>query len=439
MKQSAFVSILAVSALAFLSGCRSGASQPSLHPSSPSQPRATTASASGGNVWRMKKAEAHTQIGWDPMPQWGIDGRPLQEVVAMSMMVPTDWNFQGGPYNQGPADCNFNSGRLGFVAVSPDKKMGIVSVPAKNSVWSSDPRVLQAIAANNQQFQKMQQCKVEQAGPLANKIVAMAKAMAGNNIQIMGPMEPIPGMAGKLPGIVDRANRNLAEQAAQNGVPASHVAVEAGRIPTRGKEPDGSESDGYFAVMQVTRTDTLANGATFVTTDFPMKVGMFAPVGKMAENERMFAAMLDSVWINPAYQQAATEMSANMLKIQQITKQRLNQIAANMAADNANAARQQQAIRMGVQNYANQVHSNVAANRSAALEHSSQQFSMYMGDQAMYHDPATGQNVQLSSQYGHVWASSTGNTNEYILTDSPSYNPNGQAGSGGWTQMEQVR
>jgi hypothetical protein len=66
------------------------------------------------------------------------------------------------------------------------------------------------------------------------------------------------------------------------------------------------------------------------------------------------------------------------------TKQRLNQIAQRMAMDNANAARQQAAIRQGVQNYANKVYSNVAADLSAALAQSSQQFSMYVGDQALY-------------------------------------------------------
>jgi hypothetical protein len=59
-----------------------------------------------------------------------------------------------------------------------------------------------------------------------------------------------------------------------------------------------------------------------------------------------------------------------------------------------------------------------------------------MGDQAIYKDPATGQRVQMSSSYSHVWASTTGNTNDYIMTDSPSYDPNGHAGSASWTQMQ---
>jgi hypothetical protein len=92
-----------------------------------------------------------------------------------------------------------------------------------------------------------------------------------------------------------------------------------------------------------------------------------------------------------------------------------------MAQDNANAAAQQQAIRTDTANYANKVHSAVAANRSAALDHSFQQFALYMGYQAIYKDPSTGLRIQMSSGYGHVWSS--GNSNEYIMTDSPPSTP----------------
>jgi hypothetical protein len=107
-----------------------------------------------------------------------------------------------------------------------------------------------------------------------------------------------------------------------------------------------------------------------------------------------------------------------------------------MAQDNANATAQQAAIRSDTANYRSNVMSSVARNRSAALDHSSQQFALYMGDQAIYKDPTTGQRVQMSSGYDHVWASTTGNTNDYVMTDSASYDPNGHVGSGRWTQMQ---
>jgi hypothetical protein len=428
----------AFSVLLVLSGCKGVESQQQgVKTASSVQRPASPANAASGHVWHMKKAEVKTEIGWDAMPQFGIPAAPQRQVVAISMLIPVDWELVGGGVFSGPPDCNFNTGRLGFRATGPDKKMAITSFPLKDSVWSSDRSLLQSIEANNKQFPKMQSCKIEQPQPLAAKISELEKAFAPK-AEIVSAMEPIPGLSQKLGPMVQQANAGLAQQAAQSGGMASHIAAEAGRIRVH-LDKNGDSLEGWYSVLQVTRTDTLPNGATLITTDYPMQVATSAPQGKLDALEPMYTAMLDSVVLSPEYEQDAAQMGANFFKILQITKQRLGQIAANMAADNANAARQQQAIRMGVQNYAAQVHSNVAANRSAALENSSQQFAMHMGDQALYHDPSTGQNVQLSNQYGHAWASTSGNTNEYILTDSPSYNPNGQVGSGSWTQMQQVK
>jgi hypothetical protein len=307
-------------------------------------------------------------------------------------------------------------------------------LPSSVSMYSNNQQILQTVQMDNQRYSRMQQCKVEQPGPLANKMSQLVHAIVGGP-QVVGQMEPIPGMAEKLPGIVQRANQQLASQG--NGM-NSEVQVEAGRVKVSSNQ-NGARGEGYFAVMQLVRTDRMPNGLSVTTIDYPMQVLTFAPEGQYAGMEKQFAAMLDSVWLNPEYQESCLKASANMQSIKRQMKSRISQIEAQMAADNLNAARQQAAIRQGVQNYSNQVHANVAANRSAALEHSSQQFAMYMGDQALYHDPTTGGTVQLPSGSTHAWASQTGNSNEYILTDSPSYNPNGQVGSASWTQMSEVR
>jgi hypothetical protein len=145
------------------------------------------------------------------------------------------------------------------------------------------------------------------------------------------------------------------------------------------------------------------------------------------------------VQIDPQWTAYNQQLISNILQTISNTNATIAHIQQQMMQDNANAAAQQAQIRSNAANYASQVRSSVAQNRAAALDHTSQQFALYMGDQALYHDPTSGQNVQLSSSYDHVWASSTGNNNSYILTDSPSYNPNGQADSGSWTQMQMVR
>jgi hypothetical protein len=387
----------------------------------------------------MKKVELNVpNSGFDPQPRWGVAGVPSHTILALTMLVPTDWTFGGQPEFVQTGDCNFTAGRIAFAAMSPDKMSGLLAKPAYTSIWSSDRGVLQMTQQANQQYGKMRLCKIEQPQPLSAKLPAMAKDWI-QGVQVTGPVEPIPGLGARLDAVVDQANRQFDQQARQSGRQPSHITVEAGRIPVKGAEPNGTMSQGYVYAMQVVRTDTMPNGATLDTVDVPLLASCYAPEGQLARLLPMYDAMFDSVNITPEWQQyAATYQAARM----QIYQGMLGSIANSqmaMAQDNARAAANQQSIRQGAQQDRAQVLSSVASDRAAALDHSAQQFSMHMGDQAIYKDPATGQRVQMSSQYDHAWASATGNTNEYILTDSPSYNPNGQAGSGSWTQMQQER
>lgn len=397
------------------------------------QAAAEKTSYTSNHTWRMKKVQLKAMTGWPAMPEWNIAAKPEQQIVAFSMLVPVDWQFTGGVNEHKKPDCNFTIGRIGFAALSPDKTAGMVSIPHSVSIWSNDASVLQQVQQDNQKFAKIYNCKIEQPHPLQQQMSSLVQEFSSDSngkIHAVGAMESVPGDASKLQSAVDRINQQLAQQGAQ-------LTVETGRIPIRNDDPKDT-GEGYFTVMRQIRTDRLPNGATLSTIDIPLRVVTFAPHGKYASMESMFAAMLDSVHLDPDYQQNTMQVSMNLQSIQQQTKQKLNQIASQMQLDNMNAARQQAAIRQGARNYASHVMSSVAANRSAAMEHSAQQFSLHMGDQAQYRDPQSGGIVQLPSVSSHVWSSQTGNNNEYLLTDSPSFNPNGQVGSSGWTEMKEV-
>ncbi len=399
-----------------------------LRPGAAAPAAARPALASGkGNTWHMKRVAFKQDTTLDAMPRWGLQGHPGHVVDALSMLIPQDWTFKANN-NTGPYDCNMSSGRILALATSADKGSGVAIVPGRASIWSSDRNLLQSIQQTNQRYRGQVNCMIQQPQPLASVIASIVTALS-KELRVTGPMEPAPGMSDKLAAVLDQANRNLSQQGA-------HVEATAGRVPIEGAE-EGVPNKGYFTVLQVVRTERLQTGATVVTTDYPIQVGAFAPPGKYEAMEPMFNAMLDSVSINPEYAAQSAQATANVLEIQRQTAQNLQRIQSQMAADNANASRQQAAIRAGVQSYANQVHSSVVANRSAALDHSSQQFALHMGDQAIYKDPGTGARVQMSNQYSHAWASGDGT--DYILTDSAGYNPNGQVGSGGWTQMQQEK
>jgi hypothetical protein len=379
-----------------------------------------TTSAGDGHVWKLRRVEKASEAPNPVSPQ-----HELKPVRLFSMLLPEGWssNFKDGP---GPPDCGNNMGRLNIVAASADKSIGVIIVPMQATYWSNNQM------ANRQRAQMVQtwhfNCSVTQPKALATTL-AEAAAKAAQDSHVVGSMQPVPGLSAELPHIVERANQSLAQS-------GSRMSAEAGRIRVNGTS-DGKPVEMWIVAMQTQRTSN-GPGGTETITDIPLFAVAYAPAGQLDANDKLLMTVLSSVQIDHEWTTYNQQLISSILQTISNTNATIARIHQQMLQDNANAAAQQAQIRSNAANYASQVRSNVAENRAAALDHTSQQFALYMGDQAIYHDPTSGQNVQLSSSYDHVWASSTGNNNSYILTDSPSYNPNGQAGSGSWTQMQMV-
>jgi hypothetical protein len=389
----------------------------SLKGSSPSSTRAASSgSTADAHVWHLKRDEETA-----PMKDWQTG--QTRTIKMMNMLVPADWTMKlSASPNFAKIDCAGTSGRIQIDALSEDKSMGVMVIPTAASVSASNQRILQP------QMQMMQgrvvfNCSMERPEPLAERLQQSA-TMIVPGAQVVGSMQPVPGLSASLPDIVAAANQN-----------GSHVTAEAGRLRLSGSI-HGKPAEMWLVAMQTERTEATAGG-TITYTDLPMLAVLFAPPGQLDADDKLLMTVLSSIQIDPQWTENMQGYVANIYQSIEATNANINRIHQQMQQDNANAARQQQLIRNDAANYRNQAMSSIAANRSAALDHSSQQFALYMGDQAIYKDPATGQKVQMSSQYGHVWASTTGNTNDYILTDSASYDPNGKVGNAGWTQMEE--
>jgi hypothetical protein len=377
--------------------------------------------SASGHVWKMRKVDISAQVT-DPRT-----GGNLQ-LTGMTMLVPTDWSFQGTPFVAPKLDCTFTTGRFIFLAASPDKTTGLRVTPTGTAIWSTNRQVLQQLEETNRRPYSAINCPIVQTKPLSQMLSEAAPQLIQGAAPV-GQAGPVPGMSDQLAASVQQANQQLGRQ-------GSRISAEAARLRVTGTI-DGKPIEAWLIGLHTVRTDPAPGGGVIELSDLPLFAVMYAPPGQLDRNEKMLSAMLDSVQITPQWTSFCADYVAKLVQIRQQAMSQVSQIYASMAQDNARAAAQQQAIRNGAQQHANDVYSHVANDRAAALDNSSQQFSMHMGDQAIYKDPSTGQRVQMSNQYNHAWASTTGNTNEYILTDSPSFNPNGQAGSGSWTQMQQ--
>jgi hypothetical protein len=349
------------------------------------------------------------------------------QLLGMTMLVPKDWSFQGQPTIPPKLDCSFTVGRFNLETASPDKAAGLRVIALGTSFWSTNRAVLQQIDQQNHRPYSAIDCPIQQPSPMSQGLAgAVTKIMPDG--QAVGELQPVPGLSDKLQASVEQANQQLG-----NG---SHITAEAGRLRIKGTM-NGKPTEAWLIALHTVRFDPAPGGGENQLSDVPLFAVMYSPAGQLDGSEAMMSAMLDSIQVSPEWTGYIAQYVGMLIQKRQQALNQVSQIYANMAQDNARAAAQQQQIRQGVADYRNEVYSSVAANRASALDHSSQQFALHMGDQAIYKDPTTGERVQMSNQYDHAWASTTGNTNEYILTDSPSYNPNGQAGSGSWTQMQQ--
>jgi hypothetical protein len=385
---------------------------------SPQPTASTTTTAADAHTWHLKREERSA-----PLTDWQT--HQSRTFKMMSMLLPVGWQLdvRPGP-NFATIDCADTSGRIIVSAANPDKTMGILVLPYNASMSSNNQAFVQQKQAVMRNFKGAFNCSVEQPMPLSENLTEAATKLVPG-AQIVGQVQPVPGLSDEVPTLVSSAN--------QRG--DSHLTAEAGRLRLTGTL-QSKQVEMYLVALAVNRTEPAPGGGTVTYNDLPLAALIYAPPGQLDRNDKMLMTVLSSVQIDPEWTRNAQYFVAELEGKINGAYAAVNRIHQQMAQDNANAAAQQQAIRSNSANYANQVHSAVAANRSAALDHSSQQFALYMGDQAIYKDPSTGQRVQMSSGYDHVWASNTGNSNEYIMTDSASYDPNGQAGSAGWTQMQ---
>ena len=367
-----------------------------------------------GHLWRLHKVTF-------------IDEAASQSnLVAGTLLAPPDWTVRaGGNYVM---DCVFTPPRLTIFAARNDGSLGINVYPGMVAAWSDNPRVAQMYRESYPEFAKTKKCEVKAPRSIADDL---HDALGMLKMQAVGEAQPVPGLDEELRRNIQEVNERLAHQQG-----AGSMTAEAGRIRFKGMR-NGKSLEGWLILVIAKRSLPLPNGQGLVDLiDAPLICEMYAVPGQLDGNEKLLEAVLGTIQLNPDWLRYAEQDSRQVQQIMQQAYQKVADIHHQMMQDNLRTQQTIAAIRQGTADHARQVYSNVASDRAAALDHSAQQFSLYMGDEAVYKNPSTGERVQLSSAYGHAWASTTGNGNDYVLTDSPSYDPNGQLGSGSWTQLQ---
>ena len=372
-------------------------------------PAARPVASGGGNYYRMKRVSVMDEHGFE---------RPIP---ALSLLIPTDWNFQSQVVYGKATGCKAELVRMRFVASSPDGKMAIEPFPGRTWQWSDDPNAVRMMQMSNQQTAQFggRGCDIAppmRAGDFVQRQVIPA---ARQGSRVLG-VERVP----EAEPMVQQSIRQYEQQAAQAGL-RMRITGDVGKVRIE-RAVNGQPAEEWITALTYASgtagpSYNMATGGLgqtmYYTCGAELIFGLRAPKGELDAKDKFFMMVLDTVRVDPQWQA------------------RINQVMGNIsAAETKGAADRSRIITQNgrdISNIINQTYENQQKSHDRAMEG----WSQYMRGVETYRNPSTGETIDLDNKYGNAWAGSNG---QYILSDQSGFDPN-TLNMGNWTRLEQVR
>ena len=375
-----------------------GTGQANAEPGKPQNSPSAGAAAGGarGSYYRLKKVQVIDQYGFErPMP-------------ALSLLIPTDWQFQGGiQYLQG--GCGL--AQTTFRASGPDGR-SIELLPEYNWQWSDDGFTVQSLRTQRG-------CDVMRpmaAGDFLRRIV-VPKVRPG--ARVVG-VEPIPQAAKQMQEIARQAET----MSAQAGL-RINVRSDVARARLQYTH-DGRAVEGWVTAVMLVKAwpwptydvQTMRQGQALYYSSWARMFDLRAPPGQLDASEKFFQMVISTMRVEPEWESRVAAVQNNIAAAQ-----------IKGAADRSKIISKSNAE---ISNIIIKGHEE----RSKAHDRSMANYSQALRGVESYRNPNTGETFELSNQYGHAWVN---NNNEYILSDQEGFDPNVSLKSGNWTALQRVK
>lgn len=348
--------------------------------------------AGGSGVMRMRIVKIMDAQGW---------GQPVE---VARLLVPSDWRVEGGiQWVQNMTRCPQNIIQPRWRATSPDGLTGFEILPQYTWVWSDDPlqqQTMQQSAANGLA------CDAYPLMTPADFLARMVVPRVRQQSRILAA-EPLPSLSQVEQQKLAAGNAPMIRHGLLRGVRA-----EAGRVRVQyaiGGQPVEEWISATIATIAAPAANSAAlmNGSVAMTANnFTVTayrvIGTWAPRGQLEQRSKLFATMLASLRSNPQYEAAVGQWLSNMGRIQQ-----------QGAIDRHRIWREAQ------ESISNTIQQTYRQNQ-AVQDRMAEQFGQAIRGVETYIDPRSNERVELVGGYRAAWSNGKG---EYILSDSPNFNP----------------
>jgi hypothetical protein len=325
---------------------------------------------------------------------------PESGIEAFKLLIPEGWKAEGSvtwsPKVFLPATVNFRF-------YNPNGKDEFDIIASQDYIWTDNQLTLSNYPVGSTYFGTTVKEPVNLHTALMDIIIPKYRTNI-SDLKIV-----------KEESVADLAN--LAKGPATDGVDAK---AEGGKIRityTENGQPMEEEIYGALSQFVVNYPGNSFSAAYYINNWYIDYLFSFrAPEGQLDSDAKIFETMLYSMQVNPKWYAKIANVK------EELAKMNMDQIKAvgKMGQMIAQAASEMRDDQMRSWEYRQQSQDKISEN-----------FSDYIRGVDSYTD-SYGQTVKLPSGYDNAWTNSSG---EYIVSDSPSYNPN--VGSNlNWQQLE---
>lgn len=315
---------------------------------------------------------------------------PMTGMEAFRLLIPKGWRAEGKiTWSSNPALPA--QARFRFYNTNGTEEMNLF--PTQSYFWTNNQIFLRTNPPGSFRFGTLVMSPIDLHAAFTKVIIPQVRArMIGLSI------------------IEEKKVAELAKLAEGAPTPGVHSSAEGGKIRIQYQERGRPmEEEMYAAVSQFV---TELPGSFFTRSYFinywyiDYVFSFRSEKGRLDSQSKVFQTMVYSLKVNPRW-------FAKVANVKEIMVQ--NIIRGIRAVGRIG----EMVARAGREMREDQMRS--WEQRQQAQDRIAQNFSDYIRGVERFHDPFAGKEVELPSGYGRAWANNLG---EYIVTDSPSYNPN---------------
>jgi len=329
--------------------------------------------------------------------------------AAVDVMIPTTWQLKGSiGVMSGMGGCFADLESVSIHAQSADGSLVFESMPDFTFQYADDPNTVRTMTQEGQAFAKgnLKACPVvapQRAADFLQKQLIPKFYAAKRVISV----DPYPDFNQLLR---QRLGLPLKDTASQGPVrtDAARARLEYDR--------DGRTFEQWVTVAEWMHLYPAGRGSVYDGHAI-MMMSFSAPKGQLDSNEKLFKLMAFNITHEPDWDTKINKMIAILYRQQQVEEAKRSQMIAQ--------------LQQHVADTINEVTANSMRGANQAAFGADQNIR---GVQT-FRNPQTGATFELSNLHDHAWLNGT---NEYLMSDDPNFNPNGQL-NGNWTSLQPVR